>query len=207
MRTIVDNFLRLENRHTGEILCMQRMREADGQVVLTIEGSLPPHMDGPPLHQHFQEREEGMVKAGMLGARVGDKELIVPAGGSAVFPAGVAHKWWNAGEDLLELSGRVIPAVDLDRYLQAVFAILNASSTGRPSVFYIAHAMWRHRQTQASLVPPRFVQRILFPVVLLIGRILGKYRGESWPGSPESCTGAPEVQEVQDVQAEAAQPR
>jgi mannose-6-phosphate isomerase-like protein (cupin superfamily) len=207
MRTIVDNFLRLENRHTGEILCMQRMREADGQVVLTIEGSLPPHMDGPPLHQHFQEREEGMVKAGMLGARVGDKELIVPAGGSAVFPAGVAHKWWNAGEDLLELSGRVIPAVDLDRYLQAVFAILNASSTGRPSVFYIAHAMWRHRQTQASLVPPRFVQRILFPVVLLIGRILGKYRGESWPGSPESCTGAPEVQEVQDVQAEAVQLR
>jgi mannose-6-phosphate isomerase-like protein (cupin superfamily) len=204
MRTIVDNFLRLENRHTGEILCMQRMREADGQVVLTIEGSLPPHMDGPPLHQHFQEREEGMVKAGMLGARVGDKELIVPAGGSAVFPAGVAHKWWNAGEDLLELSGRVIPAVDLDRYLQAVFAILNASSTGRPSVFYIAHALWRHRQTQASLVPPRFVQRILFPVVLLIGRILGKYRGESWPGSPESCTGAPEVQ---DVQAEAVQLR
>lgn len=200
----MDNFLRLENRHTGEILCMQRMREADGQVVLTIEGSLPPHMDGPPLHQHFQEREEGMVKAGMLGARVGDKELIVPAGGSAVFPAGVAHKWWNAGEDLLELSGRVIPAVDLDRYLQAVFAILNASSTGRPSVFYIAHAMWRHRQTQASLVPPRFVQRILFPVVLLIGRILGKYRGESWPGSPESCTGAPEVQ---DVQAEAVQLR
>jgi hypothetical protein len=204
MRTIVDNFLRLENRHTGEILCMQRMREADGQVVLTIEGSLPPHMDGPPLHQHFQEREEGMVKAGMLGALVGDKELIVPAGGSAVFPAGVAHKWWNAGEGLLELSGRVIPAVDLDRYLQAVFAILNASSTGRPSVFYIAHALWRHRHTQASLVPPRFVQRILFPVVLLIGRILGKYRGESWPGSPESCTGAPEVQ---DVQAEAAQPR
>lgn len=200
----MDNFLRLENRHTGEILCMQRMREADGQVVLTIEGSLPPHMDGPPLHQHFQEREEGMVKAGMLGARVGDKELIVPAGGSAVFPAGVAHKWWNAGEDLLELSGRVIPAVDLDRYLQAVFAILNASSTGRPSVFYIAHALWRHRQTQASLVPPRFVQRILFPVVLLIGRILGKYRGESWPGSPESCTGAPEVQ---DVQAEAVQLR
>lgn len=200
----MDNFLRLENRHTGAILCMQRMREADGQVVLTIEGSLPPHMDGPPLHQHFQEREEGMVKAGMLGAQVGNKELIVPAGGSAVFPAGVAHKWWNAGEDLLELSGRVIPAVDLDRYLQAVFAILNASSTGRPSVFYIAHAMWRHRQTQASLVPPRFVQRILFPVVLLIGRILGKYRGESWPGSPESCTGAPEVQ---DVQAEAVQLR
>jgi hypothetical protein len=29
-------------------------------------------------------------------------------------------------------------------------------------------------------------------VVLFIGLILGKYRGDSWPGSPASCTGAPE---------------
>jgi len=35
------------------------------------------------------------------------------------------------------------------------------------------------------------IQRILFPVVLLIGRILGKYEGQSWPGCPETCTGAP----------------
>jgi hypothetical protein len=39
--------------------------------------------------------------------------------------------------------------------------------------------------------PP--VQKIVFPVVLLIGRLLGKYRGSSWPESPESCPGAPLV--------------
>jgi hypothetical protein len=32
------------------------------------------------------------------------------------------------------------------------------------------------------------------PVVLMIGHILGKYRGSNWPGSPESCPGAPLVE-------------
>ncbi len=192
-RMMVDNFLRLENRHTGEILRLRRVRDGEGQIVLTIDGSLPPRMSGPPVHVHFHQREEGGVKAGTFGARVGNEKIVVPAGGTAVFPAGVIHTWWNAGEDLLELSGRAIPAVDLDRYLQALFAVLNASVSGRPSIFYLAHVLWRHRRTQALMVPPPAIQRIVFPLVLLAGRILGKYRGDSWPGSPESCTGAPEV--------------
>lgn len=188
----VDNFLRLENRHTGEILRMRRMRDTDGQILLTIEGSLPPRMTGPPLHVHFHQREEGVVNAGALGARIGNEKIVVSVGGTAVFPAGVVHNWWNAGENLLELSGRVIPAVDLDHYLQALFAVLNASAAGRPSIFYLAHVLWRHRHTQAVMVPPPAIQRLVLPLVLLVGRILGKYRGENWPGSPESCTGAPE---------------
>jgi len=191
--SIVDNVLTLENRHTGEILRMRRVRDADGQTILTIEGSLPPRMSGPPVHVHFLQREEGHVNAGTLGAQVGKEKIVVPAGGTAAFPPGVAHAWWNAGDDLLELSGRAIPAADLDRYLQGVFAVLNASASGRPSIFYLAHVCWRHRHTQALMVPPLAVQRIVFPLVLLVGRILGKYRGNSWPGSPESCTGAPEA--------------
>lgn len=171
---------------------MRRVRAEDGQPVLVIEGSLPPRSSGPPLHVHFRQREEVHVIAGTLGARVGNKTITVTAGGSATFPAGVVHKWWNAGEKLLELSGRAVPAEDLDRFLQALFAVINASPTGRPSIFYIAHVLHRHRHTQSVLLPPTAVQRILFPIVLLMGRMLGKYQGTDWPGSPESCTGAPE---------------
>ena len=187
----MDNFLRLENRHTGEILVMRRMRDAQGQIVLTLDGSLPPGTSGPPLHVHFHENEEGIVKAGTLGAQIGTDKFVVPAGGTVVLPAGRPHRWWNAGDDLLEFSGHVVP-VDLDRYLQAVFAVLNASN-GRPPIFYLAHVLWRHRDTQLLSIPPPAIQRILLPVVLIIGRILGKYRGSSWPGSPESCPGAPLV--------------
>lgn len=189
----MNTFLTLENRHTGEILRMRRVRDHQGQFVLTIDGSLPPRASGPPAHVHFDEHEEGSIKAGTLGAQVGDRQIVVPVGGSAVFPAGVVHSWWNAGDDMLELSGQVSPVVDLDRYLQAVFAVVNASPSGRPSIFYLAHVLWRHRRTQAVTRPPRAIQRIVFPLVLVAGRVLGRYRGDGWPGSPASCPGAPEV--------------
>jgi len=65
---------------------------------------------------------------------------VVPPGG-AVFAAGSRHSWWNTGDDLLEFSGQAIPAFDLDRYLQEVFAVLNARPNGRPSIFYIVHVL------------------------------------------------------------------
>lgn len=185
------DFLRLENRHTREILFMRRGRDARGTMILLLDGSLPPGSAGPPLHIHFHEHEEGIVKAGTLGARVGGKTLTIPAGGTAVLPAGVVHAWWNAGEDLLEFSGHVTPVVDLDRYLQAVFAVLNAGPSGRPPIFYMAHVMWRHRQTQQLAMPPRLIQRTLIPAIVWIGRLLGKYKGDNWPGSPASCRDAP----------------
>ena len=189
----MDNFLKLEHRHTGEILRMRRVRDGQGQIILTLDGSLPPGSSGPPLHLHFHEREEIIVKAGTLGAQIGTESVVVQAGGTAVLPAGLRHRWWNAGDDLLENSGYAVPVVDLDRFLQALFAVLNASPHGRPSIFHLAHVLWRHRDTQLVAVPPPPIQKIVFPVLLLIGHLLGKYRGSSWPGSPESCPGAPLV--------------
>ena len=80
-RTIVDNFVTIQNRHTGEILRLCRVRDAQGQIVLNLDGSLPPRASGPPLHVHFHQREEGKVKAGTLGAQVEKEKIIVPAGG------------------------------------------------------------------------------------------------------------------------------
>jgi hypothetical protein len=79
----------------------------------------------------------------------------------------------------------------LDRYLQAVFEVMNAGAPGRPPLFYLAHAALRHRRTQAVLVMPPAVQAILFPIVVALGTVLGRYRGTGWPGCPARCTGAP----------------
>jgi len=37
----------------------------------------------------------------------------VPTGETAALPAGVPHRWCNAGDDPLEFSGQVVPAADL----------------------------------------------------------------------------------------------
>lgn len=188
-----DRLLTLENRHTGEILRMRRVRGVDEQTVLILEGSLPPRMSGPPLHVHVDSRETMIVKAGTLGVRIGHERFELSAGMTAAASPGIRHTWWNAGDQLLEVSGRTVPAGDLDRFIQAIFAVVNASPSGRPSIFYLAHVLWRHRRTQTVAVPPKAIQRILFPLVLLLGKALGKYRGTVWPGSPASCTGAPET--------------
>jgi mannose-6-phosphate isomerase-like protein (cupin superfamily) len=186
-------FLSVENHRTGEMLRMRRVRGVDGHTVLRLEGSLPPGTSGPPLHVHFDSRETILVKSGLLGVRIGDEKFDVPAGKTAVVPAGVWHTWWNAGDEPLEMSGTTVPASDMDRFIQAMFAVVNASSSARPPIFYLAHVLWRHRRTQEVALPPRAVQRMVFPLILLLGSALGKYRGTAWPGSPASCTGAPET--------------
>jgi hypothetical protein len=119
----------------------------------------------------------------------------VAAGGSAAFPIGSVHRWWNDADDTLVFSGIVTPAVDLDRYLQAVFEVLNSGPVDRPPLFYMAHVSWRHRHTQTVLFMPRPLQTVMLPLIVAIGTLVGRYRGTSWPGSPSRCTGAPTVAE------------
>lgn len=150
----------LELRHTGERLTLRRIKNDNGVEELRLTGSLPAHRRGPPLLIHFEEDERGEVVSGTLSATVDGIPLVIKAGDSGHFPKGSAHRWWNDGDEELVLKGVVTPAVDLDRYLQA-------------------------------LVVPRAVQRILFPIVVLLGTALGKYRGTAWPGCPSRCPGAP----------------
>jgi hypothetical protein len=131
------------------------------------------------------------VLSGTLSALVDGNPLVIKAGDSGHFPKGSVHRWWNDHDEELVLRGGVTPVVDLDRYLQAMFEVLNAGAPNRPPVFYMAHLAFRHRKTQSALVVPRVVQRILFPIVVLLGTVLGKYRGTAWPGCPSRCTGAP----------------
>src|SRR5678815_4033982 len=173
-RELPERFLTVDNHHTGEILRMRRVRGVDGHTVLVLEGSLPPGTSGPPLHVHWDSRETILVKSGLLGVRIGGEKREVLPGKTAVAPAGVLHTWWNAGGELLETSGRAVPASDLDRFIQALWAVVNASSSGRPPIFYLAHVLWRHRRTQAVALPPKAVQRMIFPLILLLGTALGK---------------------------------
>jgi mannose-6-phosphate isomerase-like protein (cupin superfamily) len=180
----------LHNRHTGERLELQRIAR-DGETWLSLSGTLPPHSQGPPLHVHYQELEEGQIISGTLSAIVNGKQIQVGVGQAACFPPGSVHRWWNGGHETLVFKGWCKPVVDLDRYLQAVFDVINSGSPDRPPLFYIAHVAWRHRRTQAVLLMPRPFQSVMLPLMVLIGTILGRYQGTNWPGAPARCTGAP----------------
>jgi mannose-6-phosphate isomerase-like protein (cupin superfamily) len=180
----------LENRHNGEILELTRVLR-NGQEDILIKGTLPPHRPGPPLHIHHDIVEEGRVLQGTLSAEIDGKVFRVPAGQETEFPIGSVHTWWNDGDETLVVEGYARPHGDIDRYLQAAFEILNSAPLGRPPLFYMAHLSWRYRKSHQVLIIPLAVQAILFPVVIFLGTLLGRYRGTDWPGCPERCTGAP----------------
>lgn len=182
----------LEDPHSGERIELRRL-ERGGDVFLELRVSLPPGRQGPPLHVHFAEDEEGTVTSGVLSAEVGGDIVHIGAGESVTLPRGVPHRWWNEGSAPLEFVAYAKPVVDLDRYLQAVFQILSSSATGRPSPIYMAHVMRRHRATQRVFLLPGPIQDLVFGLAYLLGTLLGKYRGEEWPGAPARCTGAPTV--------------
>jgi mannose-6-phosphate isomerase-like protein (cupin superfamily) len=176
-----------------EQLWLRRNADGKGGEILEVDGRLLPGVSGPPLHAHYQLSEETTVTSGQLGVLLDDVEFVMQPGETSVFPPGSKHRWWNAGNGPTEFSGRAVPAGDLDQYLQGVFALVNANPTGPPSFFHMAHLLWRHRHTHAVLSPPIVIQRLLLPLVISLGWLLGKYRGDSWPARPASCPGAPRV--------------
>ncbi|MEO8680736.1 MAG: cupin domain-containing protein [Vicinamibacterales bacterium] len=187
--------LRLENKHTGEVLELARRKE-NGEIVLELRGTLGPHGEGPPLHTHHFEDEMGTVTRGTLSALVGGQRVNTGPGQAAMLPKGVPHRWWNEGDEPLAFSGYARPVVDLDRYLQAAFEVINASPKGRPSLIYFAHLVLRHRHTQSVFIMPAPIQAVFFRVAFVVGTLLGKYRGTDWPGCPARCTGAPMVDDT-----------
>lgn len=144
------------------------------------------------MHVHFLEDEEGVVISGTISAIVGGRTISAGAGTFVRFPRGVAHRWWNASEETLVVEGLARPLVDLDRYLQGAFDVLNAGPPGRPSLFYMAHLALRHEHTQSLVMLPRPLQAVLFRVVVGVGALLGKYRGRGWPGCPSKSLAIPE---------------
>jgi mannose-6-phosphate isomerase-like protein (cupin superfamily) len=182
--------LELENRHSGERISLRRIKQGD-EIWLELKGSLPPHRQGPPLHVHYLEEEEGHISAGTLTGLIDGRRITIGPGESGVLPRGSAHRWWNEGDVTLEFTAYARPLVDVDRYIQAVFEIMNAGPEGKPPLFYMAHLVLRHERTQAVLVMPLPIQAVVFRIVVAIGTLLGRYRGEAWPGCPARCTGAP----------------
>jgi hypothetical protein len=139
----------------------------------------------------LEEDERAEAVSGAASILLDGKRFIAKAGEQVCFPKGSVHTWWNDGDEDLVIRGVATPVIDLDRYLQAVFEVLDAGPPNRPPIFYMGHTLYRHRRIQFTPFIPRAVQRLLLPIVVLLGTVLGKYRGINWPGCPSRCTGAP----------------
>jgi quercetin dioxygenase-like cupin family protein len=75
-----------------------------------VEHPLPPRALGAPLHTHRNEDEYSYVLEGLVGVQLGDEVLEAGAGELVFKPRGVAHAFWNAGDEPARLLEIISPA-------------------------------------------------------------------------------------------------
>lgn len=130
---------------------------------------------GPPMHVHHLQSETVRVEQGRIAFVVdGGPVRTAGPGEEVTFEPGVAHRFWNDGEDELVMTGEVRPPHNLEYFLTQVYAS-TAAHGGRPGAFDAAYLMTRYADEFTMTAVPAPVRRIVFPVQAFLGRILGRY--------------------------------
>ncbi len=136
------------------------------------------HVDpgaGPPMHVHHLQSETVRVRRGRIGIDIAGEDHVFAGPGEEVhFAAGVAHRFWNAGDDELVLDGEVRPPHNMEYFLTQIYAS-TAAHGGRPGAFDAAFLLTRYRSEFAMTAIPAPIRRIVFPIQARLGRLLGRY--------------------------------
>jgi quercetin dioxygenase-like cupin family protein len=164
----------IDNGH-GERLTFTRLVQGPDGERLEAEGVAQPG-SGPPMHVHYCQEEAVRVVRGRMGHQaLGGGPQFAGPGDLVLWPAGTAHKWWNAGDDELITTGWCKPPDNVVFFLATLFASAKANG-GRPGLFDAAFLLTRYRGEFAMLELPTLVRRVVMPVLYVVGSVLGKYR-------------------------------
>ena len=171
-----------ENPVTGERAVT---RVADGELAVA-DLYVSPGGAVAGEHTHPGIEEVFTVVRGSVGFRLDGRESVAGPGRRLVVPPGVAHYWWNAGEDeahvVVELRGEQRLIEGFVRMLSNIFGLARDGKTderGRPNLLQAALFAREFDDVIRFVEPPRPVQKVLFGVLAPVARLLG-YRA-SYP--------------------------
>jgi quercetin dioxygenase-like cupin family protein len=160
----------------GEVLIFERVVPSPDGNCLDVRNEVQPGA-GPPMHVHFKQEEGLTVVAGKMGYQIlGEEPKFASPGETVVFKAGVAHKFWAEGEEVLRCTGFVKPALNMAYFLSAIYQSTKNNSGERPDDFDAAYLLHKYRSEFDILEVPGFVKSVLFPAFRLIGHMSGKFK-------------------------------
>ena len=114
--------------------------QTDGAFAL-IEHELAPRPLGAPMHTHAREHEISHVTAGRLGVQIGDAVLEAGPGDTVVKPRGIAHAFWNPGDEPVRFLELITPP-GFEHYFAEIAPLLDGS--GPPDFEGLAAACARY---------------------------------------------------------------
>lgn len=98
-----------------------------------VEHPLPPRALGAPVHTHRNEDEYSYVLEGRVGVQLGDDVLVAGPGELVFKPRGVAHAFWNAGDEPARLLEIISPA-GFENYFRELAPLLAGSERDEAAI-------------------------------------------------------------------------
>lgn len=157
----------------GEKLTFLGTSLKDGVEILEVDIEVKPN-GGPPMHIHHRQDESFTILSGTMAYQIaGEEEKLAYVGETVLIKAGIPHKFWNPGQDLLLCRGFVTPPENFVYFLSELYKSINANK-GKPGMYDGAFLLNRYKTEFAILDIPSFVQKFIFPVVLFFGNLFGR---------------------------------
>lgn len=171
-----------ENPVTGERGVVRVGTEDSGGELLVAELFIRPGGAVAGEHVHPVIEEHFTVLRGRVGFRVDGREMIAPVGERFHVAPGVAHDWWNAGDEEAHVIVEISPAARFEEAIRNSFGLARdgkTNSKGMPGLLQLVLFAREFEDVLHFTKPPRIVQKLLFGVLAPVAKLAG-YRG-SYP--------------------------
>lgn len=160
----------------GEKIIFQSIEKTNDGEKVFVEGFCKPKA-GPAMHTHFKQEESLTVVSGRMGYQIFGQEIkFLSPGETILFNRGMPHKFWAEGSEPLHIKGWIQPAHTVVYFLSAVYAAQNKSGKGEPDPFDAAYLLTKYATEYDMPDIPKFVKKVIFPLTVFIGHLLGKYK-------------------------------
>jgi quercetin dioxygenase-like cupin family protein len=107
--------------------------DTTGGAFSLVEHPLPPRALGAPLHTHRSEDEYSYVLEGRVGVQLGHDLLEAGPGDLLLKPRGIAHAFWNAGDEPARLLELISPA-GFENYFRELAPLLAATERDEAAI-------------------------------------------------------------------------
>ena len=180
----------IHNKVTGEtITFLATSADTDGEAVV-IETVVQPDGFVAAAHVHPSQEERFQVLRGSVGFKVGGRKLVAGPGQRLTVPAGTAHKFWNAGDEVAHFVCEIRPALQFESLIETMFGLAADGKTNRkgmPNPLRLAVIANAHFDTVRLPFPPAALQKAALALGSPLGKAVG-YRPVYVPGDGTPVT-------------------
>jgi mannose-6-phosphate isomerase-like protein (cupin superfamily) len=166
----------IENPITGERLTfVKTASDTDGEVTV-VEVTVRPEGFVAAAHVHPKQTEIFRVVSGRMGAKLGREKLEAGTGEVLTIEPGVAHKFWNAGDEDLVFVAEVRPSLEWESLIETMYSLAadgKTSKKGMPNPFRLAVIANAHFDVVQLPVIPAWIQKTALAMGAPVGRALG----------------------------------